>query len=178
MVKRILILSDTHGAFERTKAIIDKFGPFGMILHCGDYLYHGPRNPIPADYDPISLSTLFKDIGDRLVGVKGNCDSEIDLTLIGKDRLPDSRVLHINGLDIYLCHGHRNESPPFERGLVINGHTHLRRLVREGSLLLLNPGSPSLPKDVSPGSFATIDFEKREISVFNLTGARSTGETF
>ncbi|MDD5743131.1 MAG: metallophosphoesterase family protein, partial [Mesotoga sp.] len=102
----------------------------------------------------------------------------IDLTLIGKDRLPDSRVVHINGLDIYMYHGHRKERFPFERGLVISGHTHLRRLVREGSLLLLNPGSPSLPKDASPGSFGTIDFKKREISVFNLTGARSEGETF
>ncbi|HNR79353.1 MAG TPA: phosphodiesterase [Mesotoga infera] len=178
MVERVLILSDTHGAFERTKTLIDCFGPFEMILHCGDYLYHGPRNSIPADYDPISLSTLFKDMGYRLVGVKGNCDSEIDLTLIGKDRLPDSRVVHINGLEIYLFHGHRNENPPFERGLVISGHTHLRGLMRKGFLFLLNPGSPSLPKDESTGSFGTIDFKKREISIFNLTGVKSAGETF
>ena len=32
----ILIISDTHGFDDRVRVILDRIGPFDMLIHCGD----------------------------------------------------------------------------------------------------------------------------------------------
>ena len=51
---KFFILSDIHGsasAFERAAHAFEKEGADYLVV-CGDYLNHGPRNPIPEGYDP------------------------------------------------------------------------------------------------------------------------------
>ena len=47
---KIGIISDTHGCHERWSLAYDKyFKDADMIIHAGDVLYHGPRNPMLSD---------------------------------------------------------------------------------------------------------------------------------
>ncbi len=170
MVKRILVISDTHGAFERTRQIFNNCGRFDLIVHCGDYLNHGPRNPIPDDYDPLSLSAILKEFSSVICGVRGNCDSDVDALLIGKRRLPWSRTINLQGVNIIISHGHEIEKTPFSRGIAINGHSHVSEIKRLEEVLSLNPGSVALPKDRSGGSYGIIDLSERVVFLVSLTG--------
>jgi predicted phosphodiesterase len=42
------------------------------ILLLGDYLYNGPRNGVPTDYDPMAVSQKLNLYKDKIIGVRGN----------------------------------------------------------------------------------------------------------
>ena len=77
---KLMIASDIHGsayycekmltAFENEKA--DK------LLILGDILYHGPRNDLPKDYAPKRVIEMLNPIKEKLLCVRGNCDTEVD----------------------------------------------------------------------------------------------------
>ena len=67
------IISDTHGSVTAWREAYQKYlQKTDLIIHCGDVLYHGPRNPLPEGHDPKSLAvelnsltkpwSLFKEI--------------------------------------------------------------------------------------------------------------------
>ena len=57
--------------------------------------------------------------------------------------------------------------------LFISGHTHRPKLVRDSGVVLLNPGSPSLPKEEPTVAVVTINKKgEADIKVFNA----DTGE--
>ena len=54
---KIGIISDTHGCEKRWGLAYDKhFSDADLIIHAGDVLYHGPRNPMLEDYNPAGLA--------------------------------------------------------------------------------------------------------------------------
>ena len=49
---KIGVISDTHGCRDHWAKSYDKFFFFlDLIIHSGDVLYHGPRNPMLEDYN-------------------------------------------------------------------------------------------------------------------------------
>ena len=47
-----------------------------MLL--GDILYHGPRNDLPAHYEPKKVISLLNPMAPYILAVRGNCDTEVD----------------------------------------------------------------------------------------------------
>ncbi|HHW72455.1 MAG TPA: phosphodiesterase [Firmicutes bacterium] len=148
------IISDTHGS---TRAWLDAInGPFRgveQIWHCGDVLYHGARNPLPAGYNTQELFELINSCSIPIKAVRGNCDSDVDqmvLDIVLQDpyfmaELPFGRALvthgHHYGPDIMEAMIQR-----FQIKLWVSGHIHEPVLQRLGDTIFLNPGSPALPK--------------------------------
>ena len=59
---KYLIASDIHGSMYYTnkiKSLIKKENPDKVIL-LGDLYYHGPRNPLPKEYNPKMVCEYFK----------------------------------------------------------------------------------------------------------------------
>lgn len=149
---KIGFISDTHGSLSAWNAALD--GPLGgcdVIIHCGDVLYHGPRNRIPEGYDPQGLAAAINGHPGPIVLTRGNCDAEIDGTLIEWPLLSPYAFLQIEGLRLLALH-----EPPadpeallgrYRLGLLVHGHTHSSRLMPFSSGMLLNPGSAGSPKD-------------------------------
>ena len=53
---KIGIISDTHGHEMAWAHACERFFKGAdLIVHAGDVLYHGPRNPMKADYNPAGL---------------------------------------------------------------------------------------------------------------------------
>ena len=75
-----LIASDIHGSAYYCKKLVDAFASekADRLLLLGDVLYHGPRNDLPKDYDPKKVIDMLNALADRIVCVRGNCDSEVD----------------------------------------------------------------------------------------------------
>jgi putative phosphoesterase len=80
---KIGIISDTHGhEMAWQKAYEKQFQDADMILHAGDVLYHGPRNPMKADYNPAGLVQRINTCPVPVIIAKGNCDSSVDASCL------------------------------------------------------------------------------------------------
>lgn len=153
---KVLIASDTHGrlnAVKKLKTIIEKENPEKIIL-LGDFLYHGPRNGVPTDLNPIEVANLLNSFASKIIAVRGNCDARVDQMLLKFD-FPDYQEVELNGYICHLFHGDLLNLFKAKAGdLVISGHTHVPVLHQEGGIVFLNPGSTSFPKGRYPASFA------------------------
>jgi putative phosphoesterase len=151
---RIGIISDTHGSLPAwEKAIAAVFQGSDLIIHAGDLLYHGPRNPLPQGYAPRELAAAINKAPLPVVIARGNCDADVDQVMLSWPLQAPYAFLQIEGLRILVNHGHGMESSAiqaqahrFQVELFIYGHTHIPELRVENGIVYLNPGSPSLPK--------------------------------
>ncbi len=169
---KLLIASDIHGDVESTKILLNAFKTYecDKILLLGDILYHGPRNNLPKQYSPKEVIELLNGYKDRILCVRGNCDTEVDQMVLEFPIMADYALLCIDGLYMYATHGHKyNEiTPPpmYENDILIHGHTHVIRCEKFGNNnTYLNPGSITLPKENCPRSFMI--YNDKKISVFN-----------
>ncbi len=58
-----------------------KAAPVWLII-LGDVLNHGPRNALPEGYAPGKVAERLNSVAERIVAVRGNCDSEVDQMLL------------------------------------------------------------------------------------------------
>ena len=77
---KILIASDLHGSAFYSAKLLERFNneKADKLILLGDIYNHGPRNPFPTEYNPGEVAILLNSIKDKLIVVKGNCDSEVD----------------------------------------------------------------------------------------------------
>ncbi len=148
-------------------SLIGRIKP-GKIILLGDFLYNGPRNGVPDDYDPLAVSSLLNAYAKNAIGIKGNCDSRIDSDLLGFT-LKDNRVLKINGFRCDLYHGDAYSIKglrPHKGDILMSGHTHIWVLKKEKGYVYLNPGSISFPKGGNEPTYALFDEKMLTINSF------------
>jgi putative phosphoesterase len=151
---RIGIISDTHGDARAWQRVMT--GPFqgvDLIIHAGDILYHGPRNPLTAGYDPPAVAGLINACPVPVVFARGNCDAAVDQLMINYPVQAPYAFVQIDKVRVLAHHGDGLDRAEmlrlarlYQASLFICGHTHLPVLERDGEVVLVNPGSPSLPK--------------------------------
>lgn len=153
---KIAVLSDSHYEEFCVKNIKKYLTDVDMILHCGD---GAPDVKVLAD-----------EFNGKIYSVKGNCDISCDYPLY--------RVIEALGVKIFMTHGHmynvKNEyNTIFYKGkevgadIVVFGHSHKAFISNNDGLILMNPGSVTLPY---LGSKKTIGFieilENEKINVY------------
>ena len=160
---KLLIASDIHGsAFWCRKLIaaFDKSGAEKMLL-LGDILYHGPRNDLPDEYDPKAVISLLEPLKDKILCVRGNCDTEVDQTVLSFPIMAEYAYIAADGLRIFATHGHKfncKALPPLSDGdILLHGHTHVPVNEDHGSYTYINPGSVSIPKEGSSHSYIILE---------------------
>jgi putative phosphoesterase len=127
-----LIASDIHGSLYYGKKLIEQIKKEepDKVIFLGDILYHGPRNDLPNDYNPKELIKLLNEYKDKIISVRGNCDSEVDQMVLEFPIMADYMILTINDLTIFATHGHLYdvENIPFKGiDVVLSGHTHVQK---------------------------------------------------
>ena len=152
---KIGIISDTHGHEQAWAKAFDKhFHDADMILHAGDVLYHGPRNPMKEDYNPAGLVQRINECPVPVIIAKGNCDSSVDASCLELPvQAPYAYVVH-EGRRIIVTHGDSvmsNEEKDtmaahLKADVFISGHVHITVLEKRGNTIFLNPGSAALSK--------------------------------
>ncbi len=152
---KLLIAADIHGSAYYAEKLTEAFAASGAekLVLLGDILYHGPRNDLPRDYNPKAVIALLNPLKERILAVRGNCESEVDQMVLDFPILSDYGVIFDGNRVLYLSHGHRTVPPMGEGSVYLTGHTHIpHRYTGEGGVLFLNPGSVSIPKEGSPHS--------------------------
>ena len=168
---RYLIASDLHGDLAAVRRLLECFEQEGAerLVLLGDILYHGPRNDLPAAYDPKGVIAALNARRDCILAVRGNCDTEVDQMVLTFPILADYAVLPLgNGALCYLTHGHRynEEAPPpmMAKDILFHGHTHIAGKTRcADGQICLNPGSVSMPKGDTPPAYMILTDTAAEI---------------
>ena len=135
-MRRVLILSDSHGRNENIQLALEKAGKIDLMIHLGD---------VGREYLQV----------ERMAGVPtymvaGNNDYG--------GFLRDMCVIYIGCHKVLLTHGHRQGvhfgvdrlrylALENECDIAMYGHTHVPFL-DEGDVTILNPGSISLPRQM------------------------------
>ena len=160
---KLLIASDIHGDLESARLVLSAYEKEGAdkLLLLGDLLYHGPRNDLPKAYAPKEVIALLNENKDKILAVRGNCDTEVDQMVLSFPILADYAILPIGNRLVYMTHGHvynLSSLPPLSEGdILLHGHTHIPDCLEEKDIRYLNPGSVSIPKENSPHSYMTLE---------------------
>ena len=171
-----LICSDIHGDYDCLVKLLerDKEEMSDKIVILGDIIYHGPRNDLPAGYAPKKVISALSEIKEKIIAVRGNCDTEVDQMVLPFPILSDYSYILTDGLTMLLTHGHKfspEALPPMASGtIMLGGHTHVLgfKELCDGCVYM-NPGSISLPKENNPRSYAT--YENRKLTIKTLDGS-------
>lgn len=167
---KYLVASDIHGSLYYAKKIVEKFEieTADKIILLGDLYYHGPRNPLPLEYNPMEVSKLFNNIKDKLLVIKGNCDAEVD-EMISEFKFNEHIRLEIGTKKFYFTHGHRNNinNIPEDCNVLVYGHFHAGFITIEDDVICVNAGSVSLPKNDTKNSYLLITDEYIELKDFD-----------
>ena len=166
---KVMIASDIHGSAYWCAQVLDAFDKEGAdkLVLLGDLLYHGPRNDFPDDYSPKKVLEMLNAVKDKVLCVRGNCDSEVDQMVLEFPIMADYALLNVNGRNLFLTHGHlfNAENPPLlkQGDLLLNGHFHTPySKVLENGGIYANCGSAALPKDDTPHSYLVLEKDTLE----------------
>lgn len=160
---KLMFISDIHGSGYWLEKAMDKVREekAEQIVILGDFLYHGPRNPLPEGYDPQGVARILNQHKHHIIAVRGNCDAEVDQMLLEFPMMADYAMLFHEGRRIFVTHGHGfniEQLPPLaDNDVFIQGHTHIPVADRKDGIYVLNPGSISLPKDNYPNSYGILE---------------------
>ena len=164
---KFLIASDLHGSAYYAKKLVEAFkeSKADKLILLGDVYNHGPRNPLPKDYAPMEVAELLNGITDKLLVIKGNCDSQVD-TMISKFSFIEDAVLISGEKTVFLTHGHvynKDNMPLTKFDMVIYGHFHTGFIEEKDGVIIANTGSLSLPKNNTPNSYLILEDGKLDL---------------
>ncbi len=161
---KYLIASDIHGSAHWCAELLTALQEEGAdkLILLGDLLYHGPRNDFPAEYSPKKVFAMLNEIKEKILCVRGNCDSEVDQMVLEFPILADYALAEQNGHTLFFTHGHlyNAENPPLlkQGDILFNGHFHTPAAIQmENGAYYANCGSVALPKEGTPHSYILID---------------------
>ena len=163
---KLLIVSDSHGRYERLASLIAMHRNIDALIFLGDGLSDLER----AD----AYSGNF-----TVFAVKGNCDG---FSINTRERAPEEMTLCFEGYRILLMHGHTRgvkhgltnaiyAASEREADILLFGHTHepLERYLPDGEeyslskpLYIFNPGSLGAPGERN-GYFGLIEIRKNGV---------------
>lgn len=144
----IAVVSDTHRNETYIKRARELIVNADILIHLGDNVRDGEE-----------IARGFK---GKLYIVQGNCDFTV--------KYPREQIIQVCDKKIFFTHGHdyavkSSMTNIFYKGkevmadVVLFGHTHEGIIIEEEGMIIMNPGSPSLPR-CSRRSIGFIEIEK------------------
>ncbi len=162
---KIGVMSDTHGSLVYLEKALETLSDCDILLHAGDVLYHGPRNDLPTGYNPKGVIAKINDL-DNILIARGNCDADVDQMVINHPIQGPYVLSQFGELRVLVNHGYVDskeetikKAKSMGADILVLGHTHVKELYVDENLIVINPGSTSIPKDGSH-SVAIIDINE------------------
>lgn len=169
---KLFIASDIHGSAFWCNKMLEAFkeSKAEKLVLLGDILYHGPRNDLPDQYAPKEVIKMLNPLSNKILCVRGNCDTEVDQMVLDFPILADYAWIYCDNVKIFATHGHKfncDNLPPLGNGdVLLHGHTHVPVIKNCENFTYINPGSISIPKENSAHSY--IIFENGKFNFKSL----------
>ena len=154
------IISDIHGCFPALQKTLDHAQQFApdYYLVLGDILNHGPRNPVPEGYAPPLVAEALNALREKIIAVRGNCDSEVDQMMLQFPCLAPHNQLLFDSRRWFMTHGHLYEAetlPLVAGDVLLSGHSHVAGIEQDAKgICRINPGSITFPRNGAEPSYA------------------------
>ncbi len=157
-MEKILIISDTHRHNDNYLLVVEKCGPFDMVIHCGDV--EG------SEY------TICETAGCPVEMVMGNNDFF--------STLPREKEFYLGKYKVWLTHGHnyyvymdnktiKTEAKARGVDIVMYGHTHRPVVDYDGEIIAVNPGSMTYPRQEGKRpSYIIMEIDKQGMAHFTI----------
>ena len=152
-MKRIDIISDTHGRLSRS--LLTELAGADLIIHAGD---------LTSEADWEKLQTIAP-----VEGVLGNNDTYYYNYEPPLERL---NTFVYEGLTFAVSH-YREDLPVGAVDVGVCGHTHRARIAEQGRCLVVNPGSATSPRGTAIPSMARMFVEDGEVISVDLVKLES-----
>jgi hypothetical protein len=149
---KILFFSDIHGITNNLKVLeeLDNKEKFDKIVCLGDLYYSGPTFDNSLKVDSKYVLEFLMNFSDRLICMKGNCDSDVDIKASDFPICSNLALINTDNLDIYLTHGNEysmSKNRKFNRkGILVYGHEHIPYIRQNNDMTYICVGSISLPR--------------------------------
>ena len=147
---KIMFISDIHGIKTNLEKIKERFTELACdkLVVLGDLYYIGPRNKMIEGYDITYVKEFLESFKDKLICIKGNCDSEVDIMVSDFPIINELSLVSTINEDLYLTHGHIYNESNWKKtnSILIYGHFHTPFIKQIETNIYINPGSISLPK--------------------------------
>ncbi|MEE0939015.1 metallophosphoesterase [Methanobrevibacter sp.] len=158
-MKKMLIglISDTHipdRAKEIPQKVFDAFSEVDLILHAGDLT----SLKVIEDLEKIA----------PVIAIQGNMDR------VNGINLPVAKVIEAEGLKIGIAHGEVYPRADTQQlvylareldvDILITGHSHQPKIEQTDGVLLLNPGSPIVPR-LADRTVMILEINNKEVDV-------------
>lgn len=169
---KLFFISDIHGSITDLEYALSKYAESSSdyLVILGDILNHGPRNPLPENYNPQKVAATLNKYANSIICIRGNCDSEVDQMLLNFPILSDFSQILLDNHYFFLTHGHifTNEKLNFlrENSVICSGHTHIPVAEKNGDLYYFNPGSITFPKENNSKSYGI--YENNTLSIISF----------
>ncbi len=151
------LISDTHipdRAKEIPQKVFDAFSEVDLILHAGDLT----SLKVIEDLEKIAPVMAIQGNMDRVNGIN----------------LPAAKVLEAEGLKIGIAHGEVYPRADTQQlvylareldvDILITGHSHQPKIEQTDGVLLLNPGSPIVPR-LADRTVMILEINNKEVDV-------------
>ena len=150
---KAIVFSDSHDRVSLMEDLTKKYlSRIDCIIHLGD-----------CTEDTAAL----RELGKPLFQVRGNNDYD--------SLYPLERTVSLAGKRIYMTHGHRQKvywntdvlyytAAQEQADAALFGHTHVPYLENEGGIIIMNPGSISLPRGGNGLTFGFLTVEGGKIT--------------
>lgn len=166
---KLLFFSDLHGVAEAFSMLLERereLEPDRLVM-LGDVLFHDSSAEGSSLCDAPATADMLNECADRIIAVKGNCDSYNDQMLINFPILADYFEISAENRRFFVTHGHRwnryNLPEMIVGTVLVQGHTHIPDIFISDGVEIFNPGSISFPKAGFPRSFGFFDGESLSI---------------
>ena len=150
---KILVISDSHGAFRAVEDILEKNSSVKTVIFLGD-----------GESEIEDMRNLYPD--REFITVCGNCD-------FGSSA-PTGRVAELGGHRIFCTHGHcygvkSGDLSTLHRAaasvgcdIILYGHTHEARIDYQKGVYCVNPGSVRF-SGAGPASYLELNLDGRNV---------------
>lgn len=171
---KVLFFSDIHGISDNLNYIkkLDDKEKFDKIVVLGDLYYAGPTFDNSKQIKSMEVKDFLMSYQDRLICMKGNCDSNVDIKASDFPICSTLSLICIDGLDIYLTHGNEysiEKDRKFQRkGMLVYGHEHYPFIEKKNDMTFVNVGSISVPKKDSEASYGI--YENKTFTIYGISG--------
>ena len=163
---KLIIASDIHGCLtytQKLEKLINIEQPNNIIL-LGDILYFNQEISSPLEYDSHKTATILNKYQDKIIAVRGNCDSKSDDQILKFDITRNYIDIKIDDINFFLTHGHLTSwyIDKINGKVVLCGHTHQYNL--DGQYI--NPGSVGIPRKST--KHTCIIYDNKTLSLIDL----------
>ena len=138
--------------FSRLPLALERIGKVDMLFHLGDFAIDAER--------------IASELGGvPFFAVKGNNDTGSVYPKKRIELVEDAWIMLVHGDGYHTLYQLIDQARENRCGAVLFGHTHVPLLQADGCLLVVNPGSISLPRQGSGPSCAVLEVEGKDINV-------------